>query len=101
MPPAPAAPIVARELSRSEELEEAWFLGLRLREGVRWSALPAGKDDVMAFHPIVEELCGLDLLSNDGQAVRLTPRGMLLSNEVFTRFLDVHQSANCWAPAAF
>ncbi len=97
----PAAPAVARELSRSEELEEAWFLGLRLRDGVQWSALedefgrrsthPAGNDGVMASHFIVEELCGLELLSNDGGAVRLTPRGMLLSNEVFTRFLDVHE----------
>ena len=38
---ATAAPIVARELSPVEELEEAWFLGLRLREGVQWSALQA------------------------------------------------------------
>jgi oxygen-independent coproporphyrinogen-3 oxidase len=118
---APAAPIVTRALSRSEGLEEAWFLGLRLREGVRWSVLqaefqvrfddefdefgrrparPAGNDGLMAFHPIVEELCGLELLSNDGDAVRLTARGMLLSNEVFARFLDIHE-AERMAPALF
>ncbi len=88
-----AAPIVARELSPVEELEEAWFLGLRLREGVQWSALQAEfqaapeKDGVLAAHAIVEELCGLELVSNQGGAVRLTPRGVLFSNEVFARFL--------------
>ena len=84
-----------------EELEEAWFLGLRLREGVQWSALQAEfqaapeKDGVLAAHAIVEELCGLELVSNQGGAVRLTPRGVLFSNEVFARFLTWSPLQNC------
>src|SRR5271170_1412868 len=37
----PEAPEEVRWLTRSEELEEAWFLGLRLHEGVAWQALAA------------------------------------------------------------
>lgn len=115
-----------RVLSPREEIEEAWFLGLRLRAGVEWGALerefaplrsaavhegnavsagkverrvtarPAGTPAADAaksiraiFTPIVDELCTLDLLSNDGEIVRLTSRGILFSNEVFARFMDV------------
>ena len=80
-----------RRLSRAEELEEAWFLGLRLRAGVRWDALAAefGRDRVDLFLPVIEELCALELLNRERDVVRLTRRGVLFSNEVFTRFLGV------------
>ena len=80
-----------RRLSRAEELEEAWFLGLRLRAGVRWDALAAefGRDRVDPFLPVIEELCALELLNRERDVVRLTRRGVLFSNEVFTRFLGV------------
>jgi oxygen-independent coproporphyrinogen-3 oxidase len=78
-------------LTPSEELEEAWFLGLRLHEGVAWQALAAefGPDPVETFLPVVRELCDLDLLNDEAGVVRLTPRGVLFSNEVFARFLGV------------
>jgi oxygen-independent coproporphyrinogen III oxidase len=78
-------------LSPQEELEEAWFLGLRLREGVAWQALVAefGRDPVELFHPIVRELCALGLLTEQAGVVRLTEPGVLFSNEVFARFLGV------------
>jgi oxygen-independent coproporphyrinogen-3 oxidase len=83
----------ARRLNPSEELEEAWFLGLRLREGVAWQALAAefGRDPVEIFLPVVRELCNLDLLTEEAGVVRLTPRGVLFSNEVFARFLGVKE----------
>ena len=82
-----------RRPSPAEELEEAWFLGLRLREGVSWQALAAefGPDQVEIFHPVVRELSALDLLSDEEGMVRLTPRGVLFSNEVFARFLGVKE----------
>ena len=82
-----------RRLSPPAELEEAWFLGLRLCEGVAWQALTAefGRDQVEIFHPVVRELCNLDLLTDEAGAVRLTPRGVLFSNEVFARFLGVKE----------
>jgi oxygen-independent coproporphyrinogen-3 oxidase len=82
-----------RELSPSEELEEAWFLGLRLRTGVAWKALATefGGDRVEVFRPVVRELCRLELLTEEQGVVRLTRRGMLFSNDVFARFLAVEE----------
>jgi oxygen-independent coproporphyrinogen III oxidase len=83
----------ARQLSLSEELEEAWFLGLRLNEGVAWQALAGefGRDQVAAFEPVVRDLCELDLLHDQDGVVHLTRRGVLFSNEVFARFLAEQQ----------
>ena len=77
-------------LDRETELEEAWFLGLRLNEGVSISALRE------AFGAAVDA-CGEDrkqliqegLLEEAGDTIRLTNRGRLLSNDVFERFLAV------------
>jgi len=82
-----------RELRASEELEEAWFLGLRLCAGVAWQDLAAafGIDRVENFLPVVRELCQLELLTDEEGVVRLTRRGLLLSNEVFARFLEVEK----------
>ena len=81
-----------RALTPAEELEEAWFLGLRLNQGVSWRALADafGRDLVDCFRPVVRELCELDLLVNDQDRVWLTARGVLFSNEVFARFLGVN-----------
>jgi oxygen-independent coproporphyrinogen-3 oxidase len=82
-----------RELRASEELEEAWFLGLRLGAGVAWQGLAAefGSDRVENFRPVVGELCQLELLTDEQGVVRLTRRGLLFSNEVFARFLEVEE----------
>jgi oxygen-independent coproporphyrinogen III oxidase len=81
------------ELTPAEALEEAWFLGLRLNEGVAWRALTEefGGDLVDSFRPVVRELCSLELVSDRDEQVRLTPRGILFSNEVFARFLGVNE----------
>jgi oxygen-independent coproporphyrinogen III oxidase len=82
-----------RELCVSEELEEAWFLGLRLRAGVAWQDLTAafGSDQVKKFRPVVHDLCRLELVTEEKGVVRLTRRGLLFSNEVFARFLEVEE----------
>jgi oxygen-independent coproporphyrinogen-3 oxidase len=82
-----------RELRASEELEEAWFLGLRLRAGVTWQDLAAefGSDRVEIFRPVVQELCRLELLTDESGVVRLTRSGLLFSNDVFARFLEVEE----------
>ena len=83
------------KLSEGEELEEAWFLGLRLQAGVAWQELAAafGSERVAPFRPVVRELCGLELLTDEQGVVRLTPRGLLFSNDVFARFLEVEEPA--------
>lgn len=82
-------------LTWAEELEEAWFLGLRRNAGVSLKALTEefGPAPVEACAGAIESLLADGLIDVDGligiegQRVRLTATGRLLSNEVFTRFL--------------
>lgn len=78
-------------LSREGELEEAWFLGLRLNEGVNLSELRAefGSEALRAFNSILTGLECDGLIAWTDDRVALTPRGRLVSNEVFERFLAV------------
>jgi oxygen-independent coproporphyrinogen III oxidase len=79
----------ARRLSREEELEEAWFLGLRLNCGIRLDELQKefGMEAVRSFEPVLVELECDALIEWAGDRVALTDRGRLMSNEVFARFL--------------
>lgn len=75
-------------LTRSEELEEAWFLGLRLNEGVSLSTLR--RQFAAAVGNCLSTLAELEregLLTVCDDRVTLTPRGRLFSNDVFERFL--------------
>ncbi len=79
-----------RRLNREEEMEEAWFLGLRLNEGVSLGALRSefSASAVREFLSTIGELEGDGLIAfADGDRVALTARGRLLSNDVFGRFL--------------
>ena len=78
-------------LNREEELEEAWFLGLRLNEGVNLRDLRAefGLAAVGVFEPILTDLECDGLIRWTTDQIALTPRGRLVSNEVFERFLAV------------
>jgi oxygen-independent coproporphyrinogen-3 oxidase len=73
------------------EMEEAWFLGLRLVEGVSLAALRAefGDRTVAECDGLLAELVDDGLLTRAGERVALTTRGRMLSNEVFVRFLGV------------
>jgi oxygen-independent coproporphyrinogen-3 oxidase len=77
-------------LSQHEELEEAWFLGLRLNPGVSLAALRKqfSESAVRSSLDVIGELEREGLVSfREGDRIALTPRGRLLSNEVFARFL--------------
>lgn len=76
-------------LSPDRQHEEAWFLGLRLNQGVSISALRGqfGQSRVQRALPTVDELASRGLLAADAETVRLTPEGRLLSNDVFQEFL--------------
>jgi oxygen-independent coproporphyrinogen III oxidase len=89
----PEAAQEVRHLNPAEELEEAWFLGLRLHEGVAWQTLAAefGRQEMEIFLPVVRELCSLGLLTDEAGLVRLTQPGVLFSNEVFSRFLGLQE----------
>ncbi len=78
-------------LSPDRQHEEAWFLGLRLNRGVSVSALRREFGNRMVAHALdtVEKLAERNLLTFDGETVRLTPQGRLLSNDVFQEFLEI------------
>jgi oxygen-independent coproporphyrinogen-3 oxidase len=76
-------------LGSAEAFEESLFLGLRLNEGVRLDLLRAAfgasvLEDVM---PSVLDVCDAGLLTLKGETIRLTTRGRMVSNEVFSRLL--------------
>jgi oxygen-independent coproporphyrinogen-3 oxidase len=58
---------------------EPFFLGLRLREGI--------EADWSAFAPAVEQFVEDGLIERSGNRLRLTARGIMLSNEVFAEFV--------------
>jgi len=68
----------AKELADVEN--EKYWVGLRLSEGVECGT---------RFGVEIERLVGDGLLERAGSRVRLTSRGVLLSNEVFQQFLEV------------
>ena len=87
-------------LSPQEELEEAWFLGLRRNAGVSLGELRAlfGAGAVAASHEAFEEMCEAGLLTVFGEdRVSLTARGRLLSNEVFAALLGPSPMSSCTA----
>lgn len=76
-------------VSPEEALQEAFFLGLRLNRGVNLKKIAKqfGEDALSIHSQTIQELTELELLHQDGDVVRLTSRGRLLSNDVFARFL--------------
>jgi oxygen-independent coproporphyrinogen-3 oxidase len=84
------APLQRTVVSRSSALEENFFLGLRLTRGVNLLELSAnlGEQAVGNFRDAIAELVRNGLMQRDGDFIRLTAQGRLLSNEVFENFLS-------------
>ncbi|MES2220618.1 MAG: coproporphyrinogen III oxidase family protein, partial [Acidobacteriota bacterium] len=78
-------------VSPAEALEEAWFLGLRLNDGVSLVdfAHQFGSSAIGAYQPILHEAQQQGLMEYDEDRVRLTQQGRLFANDVFQRFLGV------------
>ena len=64
--------------------EERFFVGLRLRDGVRPTA-----EERRRFREPVSRFVADGLLEDRGDRLRLTRRGVLLSNEVFQEFIRI------------
>lgn len=69
----------ATERTAADPRSERFFLGLRLMRGIEPPFAP--------FASKIKKLIADGLLETDGERVRLTPRGVLLSNEVFSEFV--------------
>ena len=89
-------PVQKTEVSHAEALEETFFLGLRLNRGIDLREIEAnvGCERTHALHSTIDELVAYGLLDRQDHFIRLTPRGRLLSNEVFGRFLNPSKQAN-------
>jgi oxygen-independent coproporphyrinogen-3 oxidase len=78
-----------RVLSEEERLQEALFTGLRLTEGVDFSACGRryGVDVWNRYGTPLEPFLSEGLVVADGNRVRLSREGMLLANEVLQVFV--------------
>jgi len=83
-------PLTRTFVSKRAALEETFFLGLRLTSGVDLAAVSArfGHHSVVEFQPAITEMLNVGLLQQRENLLSLTPRGRLLSNEVFERFIS-------------
>jgi oxygen-independent coproporphyrinogen-3 oxidase len=77
------------KLQRGDAIAEFLFLGLRMSDGVRFSSFADefGISPGEVFAHEIAALLSQGLLTDDADSIRLTRRGMLLSNQVFQRFL--------------
>ena len=69
--------------SAANPVEEKFFVGLRLSEGVHPTP-----EEWQRFDAPIRRFVGEGLLETGGGVLRLSNRGVLLSNEVFQEFLD-------------
>jgi oxygen-independent coproporphyrinogen-3 oxidase len=78
------------QIAPSGALEETFFLGLRLNSGVdlQQVAVTFGQEAIAQFSETIADFVGMGLIEREADVIRLTPRGRLLSNEVFERFIS-------------
>ncbi len=83
------APRTVTQVSEQAAVEESYFLGLRLAEGVDLLQvkLEFGIPAVDRYREPIIEMAQDGLVEVEEGRLRLTTRGRLLSNEVFARFL--------------
>ena len=76
-------------VGREQAFEESLFLGLRLNRGVRFDALRSefGEAILQDVMPALLEVREAGLLEMESDRMRLTARGRMVSNEVFSRLL--------------
>jgi oxygen-independent coproporphyrinogen-3 oxidase len=90
------APFETAWLSPARQLEEAWFLGLRMNAGVNLASLRRefGHNPVSQAMTTITRLVEEGLLTSDAKTVRLTAQGRLLSNDVFQQFLGLDSTVD-------
>jgi oxygen-independent coproporphyrinogen-3 oxidase len=78
----------ATPVSSQQALEEAFFLGLRLNVGIALDTLERHFGVAMdRYGLVIMDLVNAGLLKRCDDNIQLTPRGRLLSNEVFEKFI--------------
>ena len=84
-------PLTQMSLDGVGALEETFFLGLRLNQGIDLRRISGdfGIERVGRFAPVIEDLIGEGLVHREDEQISLSRSGRLLSNEVFQRFISV------------
>ncbi len=79
-----------QRLTQSDAMAEFMFLGLRLANGVSQHNFKRefGVSIEEAYGSVPTDLVKLGLLDQTGERLALTQRGMLLSNQVFVKFIQ-------------
>ena len=82
----------ASRVTAAQALEESFFLGLRLNRGVDLTQFRSEfAEAAKTYTPVIDELLGDGLLQRTDEKLQLTPRGRLLSNEVFGKFIKTEE----------
>ena len=76
-------------LSKTEQMEEYMFLGLRMTEGISVSDFERefGVDFPREYQATVDKYAAMGLMKNTGDRVMLTKAGISVSNVIFSDFL--------------
>jgi oxygen-independent coproporphyrinogen-3 oxidase len=84
-------PASVTPVNPEQTLEEGFFLGLRLNRGVDLVDLRKefGAAKLMRFEAVLRELMEDGLLVKTANRFALSPRGRMISNEVFERFIGL------------
>ncbi|HIJ86847.1 MAG TPA: radical SAM family heme chaperone HemW [Desulfuromonadales bacterium] len=79
-----------QRLTEDDAMAEYMFLGLRLADGICQCAFERefGQSFAEVYGSVTVNLVRLGLLSQNGEILALTQRGMLLSNQVFVHFIQ-------------
>jgi oxygen-independent coproporphyrinogen-3 oxidase len=83
------SPFERTVVTRASAMEESFFLGLRLNRGLDLRKIAArfSQKVLEDLRPTIAGLVADELMEQQGDFIRLTSRGRLLSNEVFQAFL--------------
>ncbi len=82
-------PAEVTRISTSDAMEEFMFLGLRMTEGIKKKTFTErfGRDIGDVYGSVIRDFCDKGLMAEDEQTVRLTDRGIDVSNQVMAAFL--------------
>ena len=77
------------EITEDKAMSEAIFLGLRKTTGINLKTFyqTQGRDILTVYHKEIKELQEAGLIELMGDNIRLSRKGLLLSNEVFIKFI--------------
>ena len=86
----PTKPATENKVSEKEKIEEAVFLGLRLTAGINTEEfkIKYNFDIYNKYKNIIEKYTGYDFMTYENNNLKLTRKGILLSNSILADFLD-------------